>query len=82
MLQRIEAPCPSCPGSRLVMDVSVNDQGSQLFPDGEIQKVVACEGCGASALVTLQGAGQEPTVTAIPEPPEQHQERRGHSTHR
>lgn len=82
MLQQIEAPCPSCPGSRLVMDVSVNDQDNQLFPNGEIQRVVACEGCGASVLVTLRGAGREPTAVPVPEPPEQHQEDRGHSTHR
>lgn len=82
MLQRLDAPCPSCPSGRLLMDVSVNDQGSQQFPSGEIQQVIACDGCGASALVTLQGAGHEPAVTAMPEPPEQHQERRGHSTHR
>jgi hypothetical protein len=82
MLQRIDIPCPSCRNSRLVMDIAINDQGSQSFTNGEIQKVVACESCGAQALVTLQGAGSEPTAVALPERPEQHQEGRGHSTHR
>lgn len=76
MLQRLEAPCPGCRDDRLVMEVSVNDNGSQFFPDGQVQRKVTCDHCGTTALVTLQGAGRDPTVTRVPMPPQQNQESR------
>ena len=81
MLQRIEAPCPGCRAGRLMMDVSVNDHGSQTFSDGQTQHEITCDHCGTRALVTLN-AGQAPTVTRVPTPPEHPQQGRGHSTHR
>lgn len=66
MLQRLTTPCPTCPAGRLLMEIDVSDRGSQTFPDGEIMRELRCEGCSAAVLVTLNGAGNEPTLTPIP----------------
>lgn len=76
MLQRIDIPCPGCPEERLVFDVSVNEFGNQAFADGQMQRKVTCDQCGTTALVTLHGAGNEPTIARIPMPPKQNRESR------
>lgn len=76
MRQQIHVPCPGCPDIQMTLQVSVNDNGSQTFPDGEVQRKVSCDECGTVALVTLQGAGNDPNVTRVPMPPKQNQESR------
>lgn len=66
MLQRMEAPCPECPDGRLLMEIEIDDLGGQTFPDGEIMREFGCDGCYSAVLVTLNGAGNEPTLTSVP----------------
>jgi hypothetical protein len=66
MRQRLETRCPGCTGGRLVMDIEVNDRGSQTFPDGQVMRQVKCDGCDETVLVTLNGADREPTLTPVP----------------
>lgn len=66
MLRHLETSCPECPVGRLLMEVEVNAHGSQTFPDGEVVRQIPCDGCHLNVLVTLNGAGSEPTLTPIP----------------